>query len=377
MTKLFSLLAVLAIASPVLAEDPKVTFSGLVDTYFSYNVTNSSNAAAGMGNGVLYGFNTMDSTYTLGLAELGAKVVAGEATVNVLLATGEAADVLSLTLPYQQQWGDVHVMAANLALTKDIWTFTFGKFMTWMGNEVVESKANMNYSRSILFFGIPLYHMGFSIGVAPDSQFGASVFVTNGWNRDYAYAVDTTNDPVAPFGGEKTFGLQAKFAPADTGFTAVLNTIYGPEPYTGLVDLPSFVGELILSYTVDKFTFALDSQIGMTMPVEDTYGAGPHPHYYGFALYGKVALEQGWGIALRLEEVVDHGSFLLTGAGTDLIGYEFREATLTVENQLTPNVLARLEGRLDMDVMDGNNLPVYAGGEESQITATGSMVFSF
>jgi len=377
MTKLFSLLAVLAIASPVLAEDPKVTFSGMADTYFSYNVTNSANNATGMGNGILYGFSTRDSSYTLGLAELGAKVVAGDATMNIVLATGEAAKVLSYTTEYDNQWGDLFVLGANLSITKDIWTFTFGKFATWMGNEVIESKANMNYSRSILFYGIPLYHVGMSVGVAPDAQFAATAYVVNGWNNTSAYQASVEDtDPMLPYGGEKSLGLQAKWMPADTGFTAILNGIYGAEPF-GSYLVPSWVGELILSYTVDKFTFALDSQLGMSMPDEDYYGAGPHYHYYGFALYGKVALEGGWGIALRLEEVVDHDSYLLMGAGTDLIGYEFREATLTIENQLTPNVLARLEGRMDMQVMDGTTIPAFAGASENQITATGSMVFSF
>jgi len=341
-----------------------VTFTGGVDAYYSLNITNMSNDASGSGNGLLYGFNTVDNSYTLGLAEIATKATMGEASANIVAFFGEAGMIAVLDpsfIPSQ-----FALMAANISVTKDIWTFGFGKYMTWVGNEVVESYLNMNYSRSILFFGIPLYHTGFSIGVAPDSQFAATAYFVNGWNNQNANVFSSA---------EKTMGLQVKFMPADTGFTAILNGIYGPEPF-GAYAVPTAVGELILSYTTDIFTFALDSQIGMNMPSEDVYGAGPHPHYYGFALYGKAALEGGWGIALRLEEVVDHGSTLI-GGGTSLLGYEYREVTLTIENKVTSNMLARLEGRMDMDVMDGSGTAAYAGGEDNQFTVTASTAFFF
>jgi hypothetical protein len=385
LTKLFSLLAVLAIASPVLAEDPKVTFSGLVDTYFSMNITNMSNDATGTTNGIFYPFNAQDNSYTLGLAELGTTVKAGDATLNLVLAAGEAAEALSfLSAPYDHQWGQIHVMAANLSITKDIWTFGFGKFMTWMGNEVVESKANMNYSRSILFYGIPLYHTGFSVGVAPDSQFAATAYVVDGWNNSGSYDTSSPGgnpDYFVPFAGEKTIGLQLKAMPTDSGFTAILNAIYGPEPSlagTPIPDMPTLVGEIILSYAVSsQFTVVLDAQMGMQTPGEDTYPGMDAASYIGAALYGKLALEEGWGIALRLEEVIDNGTSLIGGGVANGPSAEYREVTLTVENQLTPNVLARLEGRMDMDLFDGDSTTAYAAGDGNQITATGSMVFSF
>jgi hypothetical protein len=370
LTKMFGLAVAFAVVgAPAFADEaPTVSFSGGVDTYYSLNITNMSNDVAGNGNGALYGFTTVDNSYTLGLAELATKAKMGDASANIVAYFGEGAGIALLdpSFPSPGSLTQVGLMSANLSITKEIWTFTFGKFMTWMGNEVVESWLNMNQSRSVLFFGIPLYHTGFSVGVAPDSQFAATAYVVNGWNNQNAYSFAS---------GEKTLGLQAKFMPADTGFTAILNGIYGPEPFGGYAT-PTAVGELILSYTVDKLTFVLDSQIGMNMPSEDVYGAGPHPHYYGFALYGKADLGEGWGIALRLEEVVEHASSLI-GGGTNLLGYEYREATLTIESKVTSNMVARLEGRVDMDVMNGSGTAAYAGGEDNQITVTGSTAFFF
>ncbi|HVZ79170.1 MAG TPA: outer membrane beta-barrel protein [bacterium] len=371
--KLFSLLASIALSGlsvPALADDaaaPKVTVGGLVDTYYSYNFTNSANNVNGAGNGSLYGFPVSDDDYTLGLAELNTKITAGDASANIVLMYGQTAAAL-YGVDYTANWeGGLAVSSANLTITKGQWTFMFGKYMTWVGNEVVESNLNMNYSRSILFYAIPLYHTGFSVGVAPSEQFGITAYVNNGWNEtssSYSY-------------NDKTFGLQAKITPAESNLSIILNGVFGPEPF-GAVDLPTLVAEAIISYSgIKDFTLVLDSQFGNQTPK-----VGDAASYLGFALYGQLMLSDGWGLALRLEEVMNNGTDLLLGDGSSSgpggIQAEYREATLTVQNQLTPNVLARLEGRFDTYLKGGVAQTAFGNGNaDSQVTATGSMVFSF
>ncbi len=375
--KMFSLMASIALAgvvSPALADTatpaatpaaPTVSVTGLVDAYYSFNFTNDANHVNGIGNGALYAFNSPDSDYVLGLAELSTKVTAGEATAVVDLMYGQTATSLLFANP-TGGIGDLDLTQAYLTLTKADWTFTFGKFVTWMGNEVIQSNANWNYSRSVLFFGIPLYHMGFSVGVAPSSQFGITGYVVNGWNNSYANG--------AFVNGEKTFGLQVKINPAGSSLGIVLNGVYGPDPY-GSPDLPTLVSEAIFTLTAtDKLSFALDTQLGLQTPA-----AGDSLSYYGAALYGKLAMDQGWGLALRLEDVMNNGTDLLLSDGSSSsTAATYQEATLTLQNQLTPNVLARLEGRYDTNLLGGTAVNVYANGlATSQVTGTASMVFSF
>src|SRR5437773_172971 len=46
--------------------------------------------------------------------------------------------------------------------------FDIGKFVTWNGAEVIESKDNWNYTRSIQFgFAIPFYHTGVRATISP------------------------------------------------------------------------------------------------------------------------------------------------------------------------------------------------------------------
>ena len=59
----------------------------------------------------------------------------------------------------------------------------FGKFVTPMGAEVIESKDNFNYSRGLLFaLAIPYYHMGARIGYAVNDKVSLTGFLVNGWN---------------------------------------------------------------------------------------------------------------------------------------------------------------------------------------------------
>src|SRR5262249_54867993 len=95
--------------------------------------------------------------------------------------------------------------------------FDFGKFVTPAGFEVIETKDNWNYSRSLLFaLAIPYYHQGLRVAYSPNDKATVTGFVFNGWNN----SVD--NNP------GKSVGLQGLFKPnAATAIT--LNYIGGPE----------------------------------------------------------------------------------------------------------------------------------------------------
>ena len=49
--------------------------------------------------------------------------------------------------------------------------FDFGKFVSPLGNEVIETKDNWNYSRSLLFtLAVPYYHMGMRAIYSPSDK---------------------------------------------------------------------------------------------------------------------------------------------------------------------------------------------------------------
>ena len=59
----------------------------------------------------------------------------------------------------------------------------FGEFVTSAGAEVIETKDNWNYSRSLLFaWAIPYYHFGLR-ATMPAGKFTGGFQLVNGWNN--------------------------------------------------------------------------------------------------------------------------------------------------------------------------------------------------
>ena len=193
--KLFSLMATLALAmvsksvwadaaapaaTPTPAPTPAVSVNGFVDGYYTFNFTNSSNGMVGQKGNVGYNFNVFDDTFNLGLGEVDVNAVLGATSGHLSLITGDSAGLIMGTGTY-----GVGVLQAYVSYAPPEWTFNLGRFATWMGNEVIQSKSNMNYSRSLLFvYTIPYFNQGLSVGWASsDSKIGITGYMTQGWNN--------------------------------------------------------------------------------------------------------------------------------------------------------------------------------------------------
>jgi hypothetical protein len=223
-----------------------------------------------------------------------------------------------------------------------------------MSNEVIESKGNWNYSRSLLYYYTGIFHTGLSVGYAPSANFSLTGYAVNGWNNDLA-------DNVA---GEKTYGLQATIKP-DAAWSIVLNGSAGPNPFSTTDGSTNLLGEVILSYNAtDKLSLALDSEVDSQVLVP----TGTN-EISGVALYGKYQIQSDWDAALRLEELSINN------------GTEDREGTLTIEHDLTANTILRLEGRYDYALSGGTIDPQgsgpYVARSPDQWTGSFSTVFTF
>ncbi|GEM_PF-1008088 len=418
MGKLFSLMAAIAlvmVSQSVWAEDakpaatpaaPAIVVGGMVDTYYTYNFTNSS-VRNGSGNvwtspapvGVLGSyFNTQDETFALGMAELKATATQGDASAHLVLNYGQEG---SLGLGSVQ---GIDVLQAYVSLAAGQWGFNLGRFATWMGNEVIESNGNWNYSRSELFWAtIPLWHQGLSVSFNPDTKIGATLYAVDGWNNT-GVMWGSTGQEIG-----KTYGLQIALHP-DASLGIILNGIVGPGgSLAGIVpgsitlgnpagnpEDPAdarYVGELIVSLAAtDKLSLALDAEYfgqDQDVPIAPAT-TNKSLTGWGVDLYGRYQIESDWAAALRLEEVYDDNGYIGIGGtpavpGPGVLSGEVRDMTLTIEHNFTPNLLARLEGRIDMEVIGGTQTsstaapfgPYAGNGSGTQTTGTASAVFSF
>jgi hypothetical protein len=347
---------------------PTVVVDGMVEGYYSYNWNNAEYNKSGVGNTGYY-YNTTDGSYSLGLAELKATATQGLASGHLVLAYGQELNpngglVASPGFDVEQ---------AYVSYAPSVWTLSAGRFVTWMGNEVIETTGNWNVSRSLLFvYTIPLLHNGVSVAFAPDSTIKFTGYATNGWNN-------SVNVGSIASVSSQTFGLQLAWTPNST-WSITLNGIDGPGADDGgagtmLTASSRYVAEAIIGYNpTSDWSFALDAEAG------GADGIG-NADFWGADIYAKYALASDYSVALRLEEVADNDDSLgLYGiAPVDLTGnkIEGRDATLTITHNLTAAFTVSLEGRYDYVLGNGTepagtaaNPGPFAGFSPNQFTTT-------
>ncbi|MDE3058266.1 MAG: porin [Bacteroidota bacterium] len=349
---LFSGAIVYAADSTAAAEQP-VTFSGFVDFYYSKNIESPLS-----GTNRLRNFDTPENQFTLSLAELVVQKTASPVGFRMDLDFGPTNDAVqpgnASTVNVLQQAYLTAVLPVGNGLTVDA-----GKFVTHMGYEVIESQANWNYSRSLLFaWAIPYYHTGIRLTYPVANNFTAALHIVNGWNS----VIDNNS--------KKSLGLTLNYAvSSSTDF--IFNYMTGFEQPQGVNAGKKNVFDFIITQSVsDKFTLALNADYG-----EERFLLGaPLATWKGAAVYGRYAFNDKSAIAIRAEGFYDPmGYATATGVPKETI----KEATLTYEYKLFAPLLVRGEARGDFA-----NAPLFennSGGttQYSQVTFLIGVVASF
>src|SRR6185437_16661428 len=157
-----------------------INFSGMVDVYYSFN-----NNHPGGGFNQLYDFNDKTDQFDLNLIKLSVSHDPDPIGFRVDLGLGRT---FSLIYPAPNPDPDFfrYVEQAYVSVKPKGWKgfeADFGDFVTSAGAEVIETKDNWNYSRSLLFsFAIPYYHFGVRTSMPIGGNFTAGVQVIDGWN---------------------------------------------------------------------------------------------------------------------------------------------------------------------------------------------------
>src|SRR5262249_1542099 len=157
-----------------------VEMTSFVDTYYGYYFNKPT------GNVPLRNFDTNHNTFSLSLIEIAAEqkpTTSSRLGFRLDLQAGHTADLVNASEP------------AGLAFLKNIeqayGSYLFGrkvqvdvgKFVTSHGAEVIETKDNWNYSRSLLFaLAIPYYHAGIRATVPVNDKVSLVGMLVNGWN---------------------------------------------------------------------------------------------------------------------------------------------------------------------------------------------------
>jgi len=316
-----------------------IQFSGFVDAYYSLNFGHPSPAgtSATVGNQPIRAFDIQADKFSLNMVELALQKSPTNQTpvgFRVDLDFGPGANIVHGFDPGGASFNNIeqayvtYVAPVGKGLTID-----FGQFVTWMGYEVIESKDNWNYSRSILFtWAIPFYHAGVRLTLPVTDTLSVSVMGVNGWNNA------VSNNAGKDVGAEIIFTGIPKVS-------LVANGIWGSYAADGFRrDVYDFIATIT---PTDKLSIAANADYGTDDCLVNNGPAGAGcatpgaASWFGIAGYLRYAFTDATALALRAEWYKDGDGTTTTVAQT------LGEVTATGEWRIANALLTRLEYRRD------------------------------
>lgn len=327
------------------------TISGFVDTYYSYNFNRPT------GDYQLRNFDTKHNQFGFNLAELALEKVPttdSRLGFRMDLNYGPATEIVHSLEPggadifrHIQQGYLSYLAPAGKGLQIDV-----GKFVTQHGAEVIETKDNWNYSRSLLFaLAIPYYHFGVRATYPVHDKFTLTGVLVNGWNN-----VVDNNDG-------KTYGVMATIKPT-AKLTLIQNYMGGPEQANNKDDWRHLYDTTVIFNATPQISLMANYDYGR----DRVNGAGVH--WQGFGAYAKFQLNNWFAVTPRFEWYDDHDGF------TTGLAQTIKEFTFTTEQKISGNLLTRFEYRRDFSDEPFFNRPGGLLGK-SQSTLAFGFVYAF
>ena len=306
--------------------------SGFVDMYYGYNFNTPKTECATVGDVAVFNclrnFEVAHNSFSLNLAEVALEkkpTAESRGGFRVDLNYGPTAAMVHGFEPggvgiYQNLQQAYVSYLANVGTGLQL---DFGKFVTQHGAEVIETKDNWNYSRSLLFtLAIPYYHTGVRATYSPNDKFTIMGDIVNGWNN------------VVENNTGKTVGVMATVKPVSP-VSIILNYMGGPEQTNNNDDWRHLFDATVTYTASPQVTLMGNVDFG-----RDTV-SGTDVDWHGLGAYLKYQPIAWFALVPRYEHFWDPDGFS-TGASQTV-----QEFTLTGEFKHKDGVLMRWEYRRD------------------------------
>ena len=319
-----------------------VTVSGRVDA--SYDYANTQDGVGPIGAG----FNTDSNSFVLHQAALNIVRAPAEGVggaVTVLL--GEDAKLLGGDSGNSQ----VALLQGYVSYAHGPVTVIGGRFLTLAGAEVIDSSANFNATRGLLFNFQPTYHTG----VRGSYKVSDSLSLTGGLMNSIGIG---NQDQNTGNGETKTVELNGVLStgPLTNALTVYIGDEGSPKD-SGRATLIDLVSTYALSPAT---TLVLNADYGSFEVAKDD-----NADFYGLALYGNQKLGKACRVAARAEYVHNND----TPFGRNLSAY-----TLTYGHTVAEGLEVMAEARID----DSGADKFYATADgNTQIIGTIKAVYKF
>ena len=326
-----------AAAAPAAAPAPSVwsvgpiDFSGLVDGYYNFNANHPATSTNG---NQLRNFDYDANTFSLNMAKLTMSHDPDPVGFRIDLGFGKTFNTIMASEPNFKHLEQAFVSWKPTKAKG--FEADFGEFVTSAGAEVIETKDNWNYSRSLLFsLAIPYYHVGLRTSMPVTKTFTGGVQVVNGWNN----FSDNNSGKTVGFTGVYT---KTKYTWSGTFYT-------GPENKDTNKGFRNLLDSTLLLTPTAKFSAYLNYDYvqnrNAVLVSPSKYQTSSLDHLQGIALAAHYQLTGTFAVAGRYEYLADgtsSGSAIGTGTHQKL-----NEVTVTGEYKLPEGLLARLEYRRD------------------------------
>ncbi len=238
-----------------------------------------------------------------------------------------------------------------------------GKFVTWLGYEVMERPSNLNITYGNLFQNmIPLWHLGVSAEYAFNDIVDGGIALVNGFNSDTNFGTANTG-----LGAEDGYGVMAKVNfTAPGGNANWFHSIYAGfndggfynsgAPVLGGISETShdvFIydtwGNWVPKFANDKLLLAFNASIGTAGEQFGIFTPGDRGSntWWGAALYAKYQFTDIFSLAARADYIHTDDSGGKFGALGDGTNEDLWSWTLTAGFDLLENLLLRAEYRVD------------------------------
>ena len=342
-------------AAPTWSVGP-MDLSGLIDGYYSYNYNRPGDLNNGQVND-LYNFNDKTDQFNLAEARLTINHDPDPVGAHVDLVFGRVNTFINGGSHDQGDYLEQAFISFKPAKAKGF-EADFGKFVTSAGAEVIESKDNWNYSRSLLFaWAIPYWHFGLRTSMPVSKTDTIGVQVVNGWNNV------TTNN------GGVTIGVTN--ALVKPKYTWNVNYYTGPSNFDTQKGYRNLIDTTLLLTPNAKFNAYINYDYGQNRDGQ---------WYDGDSLVGDKALNHWQGVAVAVhEQFTGTSAFALRGEFFhDNNGFEtganqeVKEGTATYEYKWAEGLLARLEYRYDW-----STVPYFSKGDFNSASGQQTLTAGF
>ena len=257
--------------------------------------------------------------------------------------------------------------------------FKVGKFVTWLGYEVIERPSNLNITYGNLFQNmIPLYHTGVSAEYKINDSFSTGLAVVNGFNSDSNYGYDDSGDG---------YGIEAKIAYTNPGGNFTIQDavyyswdssgeIYGASGPNGNVVINDIVANWTPKFANGKLLLGLNADIGYADVSQSTTNSDT---WFGVAGYAKYQFTDVFSLAGRVDYIHDSDSAAFFSKFQPFTGSaDVWSVTLTAGFNLAENLVLRTEYRLDLgnDIQVDGSTGSYASSDVAHTVAV-QVVYTF